>query len=280
METTIFYFSATGNSLSLTRKMANALGHCKLIPMATVVNNPRIDVTTPRVGLIFPVYAWGMPRIVEECVSKLSFSGNPYIFSVVTCVAIQGNTLFDLRKHLRRKGVELHAGFAVKAGRSSLMKMNALDIIIMRLDRHRLHIKTAEERMPELVATIGKLALHKPERSSLAATRFGSLFHGLGMKTFKQVDRTFVVEDACTGCGTCANLCPRSNIVIENGRPVFLHNCELCHACIQWCPNFAIKHRNFDDVPKQYRNDSVNVSDMIYSKIIRATCKQKSCCSR
>jgi ferredoxin len=263
METTIFYFSATGNSLSLTRNLANELGNSEIVQIPKAVKNETIKITTPRVGIVFPVFAWGMPRIVEEFVSKLSFSGKPFIFAIATCVAIQGNTLKDLKKALQLKGADLNAGFAVKAGRSSLMQLNSLDNIIIKLDRHRLHIKTAEDRMPEMVAIIEKLAKHKPETSSWTANIFGSMFHGLAVKTFKNIDTNFIVEDSCIGCGNCAKLCPRSNIVIEKGRAEFLHNCELCHACIQWCPNFAIKHPNFDNSLKQYRNNSVKMSEMI-----------------
>jgi ferredoxin len=262
METTIFYFSATGNSLSLARQLACELGNCNLVPIAKAVRNETIKITTSRVGIIFPVFAWGVPRIVEEFAGKLSFSTIPYIFAIATCVAIQGNTLKDLKKALQRRGADLNAGFAVKAGRSSLMRLNALDHIIIKLDWRCKQIKSCEARLSEMVAKIDSLSRHRPETSSWSANIFGSLMHGLAVKTFKSIDSAFVIEDSCTGCGRCANLCPRSNIVIINGRPCFLHNCELCHACIQWCPNFAIKHPNFDTALKQYRNQDVRLSDL------------------
>jgi ferredoxin len=263
METTIFYFSATGNSLSLTRNLAKKLGKCEIVPIANAICNETIKINSPRIGIVFPVFAWGMPRIVEEFVSKLSFSSKPYVFAIATCVAIQGNTLKDLKKALELIGADLNAGFAVKAGRSSLMQLNSLDNIIIKLDRHRLRIKSAEDRLPEIVATIEKLGKHRPETSSLIASIFGSMFHGLAVKTFKNIDSTFVVEDSCKGCGNCAKLCPRSNILIENDRPTFQHNCELCHACIQWCPNYAIKHPNFDNSLKQYHHPSIKFNDLI-----------------
>lgn len=263
METTIFYFSATGNSLSLTRKIANELGNCKIVPIAKAVCNDFVEVTTARVGIVFPVYAWGMPRIVEEFAGKLLFKTKPYIFGIATCVAIQGNTLKDLRKALRLKGVDLNAGFAVRAGRSSLMQLNRLDKIIIKLNRHEKRAETGEVRLPELVNTIEKLSGHRPETSSWSAGLFGSLLHGVAVKTFKTIDTSFVVEDSCNGCGNCARLCPRSNIVLNNNRPVFMHNCELCHACIQWCPNFAIKHPDFDNTLRQYHNPAIHLNDLI-----------------
>ena len=46
METTIFYFSATGNSLSLSRNLANELGNCEVVSIAKV--HEPVKLTTPR----------------------------------------------------------------------------------------------------------------------------------------------------------------------------------------------------------------------------------------
>ncbi len=207
-----------------------------------------------------------MPRIVEEFVSRLNFSEKPYVFAIATCVAIQGNTLKDLRRVLRAKQVDLNAGFAVKAGRSSLMRLNALDNIIIRLDRQRLRLKPAEERMDVMVKIVKSRANYSPETSSWSANLFGSLLHNLAIKKFKSMDMEFMVNDSCTACGNCANICPRSNIEIKDGHPVFHHDCELCHACIQWCPNFAIRHPNFDEKLTQYRNSNVKLIDILAAR--------------
>ena len=110
---------------------------------------------------------------------------------------------------------------------------------------------------------INSLQKNKPETSSWAANIFGSMFHDMGLKSFRTADAGFIIRDTCKGCGNCAKLCPRNNIKIENGQPVFQHNCELCHACIQWCPNFAIQHRNFDLNLPQYHNPAIRMSDMV-----------------
>jgi hypothetical protein len=60
--TTIYYFSATGNSLMVARAIAEKLGDTKLVPMASPdAANP--SPNTPRVGLVFPVYIFGLPLI-------------------------------------------------------------------------------------------------------------------------------------------------------------------------------------------------------------------------
>lgn len=221
-----------------------------------------IETSSDRIGLVFPVFAWGLPRIVSDFVNKLTVSKKQYIFAVATCVAIPGNTLKKLKKALRQKGADLNAGFTVRANRSSLMNRNKLDKIITRLDSKRKKIKNGETRLAEIVSAVNNFKQQKIETSSWSASIFGSIIHDLALKSFKSIDHTFEINNSCNGCGICAKVCPRSNIVIEENRPVFMHNCELCHACIQWCPSFAIKHPNFDGSLKQYHNPAIKAIDL------------------
>jgi len=263
METTIYYFSATGNSYYLASSLANKLENCKITSMVKAVKANSIEVNTPKVGFVFPVYAWGMPRIVEEFVNKIVIPKESYVFAIVTCVAIPGNTLKDLSKLLHMKGNRLQVGYVTKSGRSSLMKLNSLDKVIMLLDTQRGKIRHFEERLPEFVNDINNKVKRSPETSNRAASVFGSFFHKMGISAFKTIDSQFTVSEECTQCGTCVKVCPRNNIELKPDGPTFMHNCELCHACIQWCPKFAIRHPNFDDEPKQYRNCNVRVSEII-----------------
>jgi ferredoxin len=262
MKTTILYFSATGNSYCIARTLSDHIGECQVKSISHLLNRKPYIVSTPVVGFIFPVYAWGMPRIVEEFISNLQFEGKPYIFTITSCVAIPGNTLNDVGELLQKQGQKLSAGFTISAGRSSLMQLNTLDKIIIRLDRKRKKIRNIEMRLPEIIRVVSKQAMHKPESSSYFANLFGSIFHKLAIKSFISADSSFIIRDTCTNCGRCANICPRSNIIIKEGKPDFGHNCELCHACIQWCPTFSIKHPNFDTSLKQYHNPSVKYQDM------------------
>jgi MinD superfamily P-loop ATPase len=39
----------------------------------------------------------------------------------------------------------------------------------------------------------------------------------------------------------CQSVCPVNNVKICNGRPKWLHKCELCMACINYCPQKTIQ---------------------------------------
>ena len=53
--------------------------------------------------------------------------------------------------------------------------------------------------------------------------------------------KCFRTAENCTGCGACAKLCPRGNISIENGKPVFHKSCVGCMACAFGCPQDAVR---------------------------------------
>jgi coenzyme F420-reducing hydrogenase gamma subunit len=48
-------------------------------------------------------------------------------------------------------------------------------------------------------------------------------------------------EEACTGCGDCAEQCPTRAVVMEDGRPVQeQERCVACFACMEICQPRAI----------------------------------------
>ncbi len=266
MKTTLYYFSATGNSLKLARDLAAQLGTCDLVAIADAMARGATTSPSERIGLVFHVFAWGLPRMVEEFVGRLQAPAARYTFALASCVRIPGRTLKDLADALEARGLRLDAGYVVRGGRSSLMRLNALDRLMIRLERHRPPPPLPEERLDAILDDVRALRVRRPETSSWLTSLVGGLLHGPALKTFTAIDSKFEVGDGCAGCGTCVEVCPRANVRLGGSRPVFGHDCELCHACIQWCPRFAIRHPNFDPEPRQYRNAAVRLSDMARSK--------------
>ena len=64
----IFYFSGTGNSLYAAQKLHEA-EKGELIDMAGALNEKRFEYELSegeKVGIVFPVYFYGLPTIVAE----------------------------------------------------------------------------------------------------------------------------------------------------------------------------------------------------------------------
>ena len=69
MKTKIFYFSGTGNSLSVARKIANGIGESEVIAIPNVINKIK-NIESETVGFVFPVYGWGLPRIIVDFIKS------------------------------------------------------------------------------------------------------------------------------------------------------------------------------------------------------------------
>ncbi len=49
-----------------------------------------------------------------------------------------------------------------------------------------------------------------------------------------------VKEEVCTGCGSCADVCPANAITVEGTAKVNADECLECGACVDACPVNAI----------------------------------------
>lgn len=66
----IYYFSATGNSLEISRRIAKELGDCIIKPMTAQVPVEPVGGDSEAVGFVFPVFYNGLPRLVKRFAEK------------------------------------------------------------------------------------------------------------------------------------------------------------------------------------------------------------------
>lgn len=273
MSTTIYYFSGTGNSLTNARNIAEGLADAEVVsiphalspgPQGTVPE-PGSQSTSRRIGFVFPTYAYGLPRIVEEFIEKAELPADAYYFAVASNCGIPGPVLRRLARLLRKNGCRLHAGFSVLDESSSLIndpERDGIQRMMISLNRGQFPEKSID-RMDEIIRTIEAEEEHRAETSNRLTNFIGSLLNRMASSSFPTMAKNFWVTDVCSGCGKCVKLCPRGNIRIENGRPVWGDDCEMCHACIQWCDREAVQYSGLTEEKPRYRNPSVTLSDMI-----------------
>lgn len=70
MTTRLYYYTGTGNALWVARQLAQRLdGDTELVSLGTDYEIP--DATCERVGIVFPVHIWGLPRRVVAAGKKM-----------------------------------------------------------------------------------------------------------------------------------------------------------------------------------------------------------------
>jgi ferredoxin len=260
MKTIIYYFTGTGNSLAAAKKIAEALGDCELVPIASL-RSTKGEIIPPgkRVGIVCPVYDAGLPRIVAEFAGQLNLSGAGYTFAVVTPGRLGVSALHQLNgivwgKNARR----LDAAFLVK------MPGNFPTVAKISPPKKQQEIlKSADSRLVEIAHMINQGVAVPPGFSPISSL-IRSLAYGLFFKNVHEADKNFSVSDVCTSCGTCAKVCPVGNIVLVQDRPSWQHHCECCCACLHFCPVEAIQLDMMQGTKGRgrYHNPGVKIADV------------------
>ena len=207
------------------------------------------------VGLVYPVHHWGPPDVVLRFARKLRASHGTYVFAVALYGGHSGRAFQDLGKALEEKAFGLTAGFHVKT------VQNYVPVFPMPDDRTIMALQAdADAQVDAIVEKVKRKALGEKEHWRY---RPGVRSYYLGSKRkLHEKDGNFTVRDGCTSCGTCARVCPVSNIDITDGRPVWQHRCEQCFACLHWCPEGVIEWGNKTHGMGRYHHRLVTVEDM------------------
>lgn len=258
MKNVVFYFSGTGNSLWTARITAQALGDCRIYPMA-VARHRSEGVEADSVGLVFPVHMWGVPGLVLDFIRQLDVSPNTYLYAVAVNAGQVSRTLIQLQGEARKKGLTLAAGIDIKLPSNYIPWGGPGEEkeISQRITAAREKIETLCRRLRQRE--------HWPVERGPLWQRI--LFTGLYKLAFKQVpvmDKKFFVDDGCNGCGICSRVCPVDNIMMEDSRPRWKGRCTQCLACIQWCPQKAIQLSSKTSGYERYHHPEILLKDVLF----------------
>ena len=103
------------------------------------------------------------------------------------------------------------------------------------------------------------------EAGGLLGRMLTGLVHGCSLRAFAGMDKKFTVGDTCRGCGICERVCQVGNIQMTDGKPNWLHHCEQCLACLQWCPEEAIQVGTKTEGRTRYHHPEIRANDLMPS---------------
>jgi ferredoxin len=256
MNTIIFYYTGTGNSLWSARLLADKLGDAKLLPLRDAYTLAAGEAEA--VGFAFPVHMWGMPRPVVEFVEKVSLCPGTYLFALAVNAGQVSRTLLQMREILARRGLALAAGFDIVLP-SNYIPWGGPGPV----ERRNARFENARAKLAEAAACISARGAGPVEKGPLWQRIIFSAIYKMTYKQVCRMDKDFWYDERCNACGICERICPAGNIVLKKDRPTWKHNCEQCLACIQWCPQEAIQFGKKTRAYERYHHPEIALPDML-----------------
>lgn len=239
----IFYFTGTGNSLAAAEYLAEETGE-QLIDMAQALRERNFQHQAgagESVGLVFPVYYWGIPTLVGSFLKHLEVSAaeNGYFWAVITCGGSIGGADQQLRSLMSQKGYLLKAVYPLVMPENYILMPKVMPLSTP--EEEKKILEQAEFSLEEIGAAIrGREERKFSGPKARIASKLAWTVYRKGRKT-----GLFWADEGCIGCGRCQQVCPIEAIDCKEGKPVWVkERCVLCLACINRCPVQAIQYGN------------------------------------
>ncbi|MBR9936066.1 EFR1 family ferrodoxin [Oscillospiraceae bacterium Marseille-Q3528] len=248
----ILYFSATGNSEYVARRIAAETGDLAVsITDCYKEQMFSFDKKCKTLGIVSPTYSWGLPVIVTEFLQRLDVSHKPdYLFFIATYGTTPGQTGRFADHILAPKGLPLSAKFSVKMPDTwtPIFDLSNKEKVRRINDHAELAIDSMIKQIKDF--TVGDFMKNK---IPYPLAKIGYHIEYDAMRKTKH----FSVEDTCVGCGLCAKNCPISAIKLKDRKPEWMkEQCVMCLACLHHCPKFAIQYGKHTKKHGQYVHDS------------------------
>lgn len=232
----VLYFSGTGNSEYVAKRIAGALGD-EAVNIFDRIKAREHSVFESKKSyvVVAPVYAYQLPQIVGEWLTTAKLKGNRDLYFVLTCgSSIAGAGYFNreivFKKRMNYMGT---AKVVMPENYIAMFKAPQEEKALAIIDR-------SEEKIDLIIAFIKTHRILTDEGGTVKQL-WSSFINRIFFK-FLVKDKRFYVTDKCTGCGKCARECVMKNITVKNRTPVWHGKCTHCMACICKCPAAAIEY--------------------------------------
>ncbi|MCL2530381.1 MAG: 4Fe-4S dicluster domain-containing protein [Coriobacteriia bacterium] len=235
-KTTLYYFSATGNSLAVALHLSRLLdiGDPVSVPGSLVNEDPYIDACGAKaLGFVFPVQRATIPEMLRGFIQSMPVDPDCYYFAISTFSIFGSNEFWDIDELLVSQGAALNFAASVRMMGNVGLKRPSEATIQKRLE-------LMERQVEEIATAVAYRQENFFPRANKAL--------GLAVRTFTDFRRRhiiFRIDKHCKGCGICVQVCPAQNIHLpdagsESAVPIRSDKCEACLACVHWCPAAAV----------------------------------------
>lgn len=252
MKHIVYFFSGTGNSLSVVKKIEQTGATVKSIPVALEENKV---CDAEKVGFVFPVYYLGMPKCVHEFMESIKFINAKYIYMVCTMGwNLRGGVIKQMKSYLKNKNLKLNMGYYIQ------MPMNDFTYASVHDEKSQKKILSKVDK--KIDKALDLINNEKQYFSCEPVKMLVEKQNGQFCSECNENDKKFTISSDCVSCGICAKVCPVGNIELKDGKPVWKHSCQMCFGCFHLCPKKAISYDGKGTEITHYRNPDCSVAEI------------------
>ncbi len=230
----ILYFSSTGNSLYIAKKVQERFGGAiKYIPKY-LGDGSEFD----KLFIVTPIYSFGLPTPVFDLLQKLDKTIEIIVIQNYGGMAGGADYLFyDYAKN--KFGLNVVSMYKVKMTENFTLYFSVPKYY------QNMQLKKCVKRVDKIIDKIANKEYIIPKKVKTKESKYlknKSNWHLIG--------KEFHANSDCVKCGKCISICPVGNISLKDGKIVFGDKCIACLGCYHRCPKKAIQFKN---KTKKYR---------------------------
>ncbi len=244
----LFYFSGTGNTRYIAHHLCDSLNahgyNAKAVSIEglnQIEANEMIDNNSV-IGLAWPIYGSDIPANMQRFIKAMPVVENKPLLTFCTQMAFSGDGAVVMRRVLEGKGYIQRWAMQFKMPNNVIARglpfkgrddyewfevkylkraRKLADYLAYKIIKNVQHIRGA---------TIGHTILAMSQRPAFKYFGHGALAKLLG------------VNNKCTGCKLCTQMCPQRVIEMVEGKAVHKNtsDCIVCFRCSNFCPHDAI----------------------------------------
>lgn len=248
----ILYLSGTGNSRKVAERLSfNLSESLHFIPE---INPAELEYSGLSLGIVCPVYAWGISPLVLDFISRLNkrFIDNASqqpVWIVLTCGDETAYAPEIMKRSLQSVGLSVTGGWSVIMPNDYVL-LPGFDVDSKDVEQEKL--SKYIEAVDEISASISAQEWWEDYvRGSMPWIK-SKLVYPLFVRWGVNPSRWHWTQE-CIGCAKCTGVCPVSNIDFKSGRPRWGKNCISCTACFHICPTHAVEYGAITRNKHQYR---------------------------
>ena len=253
----VLYFSATGNTKLIAKKIAERLRDESLDLLQRIKNSDYSDIYSERPFVICsPIYVSELPGVYADYLRNVVLTGSGEVYGVFTNGGFSGIAGGQLKRIVKRKGMLFkgYAEFKMASNHITNKSHKPLDDAEIRK-----RIKASVLKVEELADVIQNGSTYH-NRHIFLLEYLITLPIAPVLCYINQTTKQFRIKDTCISCGKCVKLCPMHVIEMQSGKPVWKEKrCAHCMSCIQNCPAEAIEFGEVTEGRKRYNASKVNL---------------------